>query len=249
MTSPLPGGSQEPAPVQRWEKEGLARLQAALVRDMLRFTAASLGDGSVVRGVLPGPDGRGVGRVVVWDGHDLGTSVAYDLPLLDRHGDNIPVCDLAAALRQAVRGWQAPGAQRTASGAGHDRDGHGIPVVAAENIGLLLEDGPEFDLTDALHGAAAGIAPSGGCESAGELCLLGFLLLDRYSARLYMTGEGLVDVVGLDVSLRDEAGTVAVGVTGLAAALPSLVADDQLRYNPSDAVDPYCSKVFDLAHW
>lgn len=231
--------------MQRWENEGLARLQAALVRGMLRFTAAPLGGGPVVRGVLPVLDGRGVGRVAVWDGHDVGTSVAFDLPLVDRHGDNIPVSALAAALRQSVRQssdgkWKA---------AGHDVDGHGIPVVAADEVGRILEDGPEFDLTDALHAAAAGITSSGGCEPAGKLCLLGFLLLDQHSARLYVTGEGLADTVGLDVSLRDEEGAVAVGITGLAAALPSLIAGDQLRYNPSDTVDPYCSAVFDLTHW
>lgn len=231
--------------MQRWENEGLARLQAALVRGMLRFTAAPLDGGPVVRGVLPVPNGRGVGRVAIWDGQDIETSVAYDLPLLDRHGDNIPASTVAAALRQAVR--QSSNIPRTA--ADHNRDGHGIPVVAAENMGLLLEDGPEFDLTDALHAAAAGITPPGGCEPAGKLCLLGFLLLDQHSARLYVTGEGLSDTVGLDVSLRDEEGAVTVGITGLAAALPSLIADDQLRYNPSDAVDPYCSEVFDLTHW
>jgi len=231
--------------MQRWENEGLARLQAALVRGMLRFTAAPLGGGPVVRGVLPVPDGRGVGRVVVWDGHDIGTSAAYDLPLLDRHGDNIPASALAAALRQAVR--QPSDALQTA--AGHDRDGHGIPVVAAENMGLLVEEGLEFDLTDALHAAVAGIAPSGGDERAEKLCLLGFLLLDQHRARLYVTAEGLSDMVGLDVSLRDEEGAVAVGITRLAAALPSLIADDQLRYNPSNAVDPYCTEVFDLTHW
>lgn len=233
--------------MQRWENEGLARLQAALVRGMLRFTAAPLGGGPVVRGVLPVPERRGVGRVAVWDGRDLGTSVAYDLPLLDRHGDNIPASELAAVLRQAVR--QSSNAAGTAEGAGHDRDGHGIPVVAAEEVGQLLEDGPEFDLTDALHAAAAGITSSEGGESAGKLCLLGFLLLDQHNARLYVSGEGLSDAVGLDVSLRDEEGAVTVGITGLAAALPSLIADDQLRYNPSDAVDPYCSEVFDLTHW
>ncbi len=101
----------------------------------------------------------------------------------------------------------------------------------------------------ALHAAAARITPSGGHERAGKLCLLGFLLLDQHSARLYVTGEGLSDTVGLDVSLRDEEGAVAVGITGLAAALPSLIAGDQLQYNPSDAEDPYCSEVFDLTHW
>lgn len=247
MTPLLPGENQEPAPVQQWEAEGLGRLQAALVRTMLRFTTAPLGGGPVVRGVLPGPHEQGVGRVVVWDGQDIATSVAYDLPLVDRHGDNIPASTLAAVLRQAVR--QAPAAPWTAAEVGHTREGHGIPVVAAEDMEQLLEDGPDFDLTDAFYAAAAGIAPSGGDERAEKLCLLGFLLLDQRCARLYVTGEGLSGMVGLDVSLRDEEGAVSVGITGLAAALPSLIADDQLRYNPSNAMDPYCPEVFDLTHW
>lgn len=86
-----------------------------------------------------------------------------------------------------------------------------------------------------------------GCDE--ELCLFGFLLLDQYSARLYVTGEGLSDVVSLDVSLRDEKGAITVGITGLAAALPTLMADDQLQYSPPDVVDPDCSAVFDLTHW
>lgn len=231
--------------MQRWESEGLARLQAALVQSMLRFTAVSLGGGPVVRGVLPVLDERGVGRVAVWDGRDIGTSVAYDLPLVDRNGDNIPTPALAATLRKAV--WQTFGTSRAP--ADHDRDGHGIPVLGVGEVERFLEGGPEFDLTDALHAAAAGIAPSPGGELAGRQRLLGFLLLDQRNARLYMTGQGLRGTVGLDVSLRDEEGAVTVGVTGLAAALPSLVADDQLRYNRSDASDPYCSQVFDLTHW
>ena len=229
--------------MQQWKAEGLTRLQAALVRGMLRFTASPLGGGPVVRGVLPLPDTRGAGRVVVWDGDDLGTSVAYDLPLLDGHGDNIPATTLAAALRKAVR--QSTRTPQATAG----RDGHGIPLAApSDELQQLLEGDAEFDLTDALHAAAAGISPpvEGPDE---ELRLLGFLLLDHRSARLYVTGEGLSDVVGLDVSLRDEEGAVAVGITGLAAALPALIADDQLQYNPSDAVDPYCSAVFDLTHW
>jgi len=226
--------------MQQWGGEGLAGLQAALVRDMLRFTAAPLGGGPVVRGVLPVAERGGVGRVVVWDGREIGTSVAYDLPLVDRFGDNVPSFALAAALRQAVR--QAPGSPRTTVDGG--LDGHGIPVRTVD-----LVDGPEFDLTDALHAAAEGITSSGDGEHGEALRLSGFLLLDASSARLYVDGDGLPGVVGLDVSLRDESGAVTVGVTGLAAALPSLIADDQLRYNPSDAVDPYCTQVFDLAHW
>ncbi|MFE1802986.1 hypothetical protein ACFW9L_43380 [Streptomyces sp. NPDC059517] len=185
--------------------------------------------------------------------------MAYDLPLVDRHGDNIPASVLAAALRQAVRRRQEPDVPGTAAdpdrdgdgdGDGDgDRDGHGIPVVDTEEVARLLEAGPELDLTDALHSAVAGIVLPGESEPAGKLRVCGFLLLDQYNARLYATGEGLSGVVGLDVSLRDEEGAVAVGITSLAAALPSLVVDDQLKYNPSDAVDPYCSEVFDLTHW
>ncbi|MET8980505.1 hypothetical protein ABZX85_33345 [Streptomyces sp. NPDC004539] len=223
--------------MQRWDDVGLARLRGGLVREMLRFTAVPLGGGPVVRGVVPVPGRGGVGRVVVWDGRDIGTSVAYDLPLLDRQGDHRPPFVLVAVLRRAVRQMFGD------LGAVEGRDGHGIPVVPLD-VGE-----PVFDLTDALQAAAAGIVPSGGGERGEELGLSGFLLLDRDSARLYVAGEGLTGVVGLDVSLSDGEGAVSVGVTGLAAALPSLVADDQLRYNPSDAVDPYCSQVFDLTHW
>ncbi|WP_328494658.1 hypothetical protein OHS59_19365 [Streptomyces sp. NBC_00414] len=191
--------------------------------------------------------------MVVWDGRIVGTSVAYDLPLVDQHGDNIPAFVLAATLRQIVRMRQEPDVPRTAADSDHggdgDRDGHGIPIVGTEGVARLLEAGPELDLTDALHAAVAGIVPPEESELAGKLGVCGFLLLDQRSARLYVTGEGLSGMVGLDVSLRDEEGAVAVGITGLAAALPSLIADDQLKYNPSDAVDPYCSEVFDLTHW
>ncbi|MEW2569265.1 hypothetical protein [Streptomyces sp. NPDC047070] len=192
--------------------------------------------------------------MVVWDGRVVGTSVAYDLPLVDRHGDNIPAFALAAALRQIVRMRQEPEVPRRAAdpdrnGGDPDRDGHGIPVVGTEEVARLLEVGPELDLADALHAAVAGIAPPGESEPARKLGVCGFLLLDQHRARLYVAGEGLSGVIGLDVSLRDEEGAVTVGITGLAAALPSLVADDELKYNPSDAVDPYCSEVFDLTHW
>ncbi|MFH8469004.1 hypothetical protein [Streptomyces sp. NPDC017991] len=121
--------------------------------------------------------------------------------------------------------------------------------MGTQEVARLLEAGPELDLTDALHAAVAGIVPLGESEPAGRLDVCGFLLPVQRSARLYVAGEGLSGVVGLDVSLRDEEGAVAVGLTGLAAALPSLITDDQLKYNRSDAVDPYCSDVFDLTYW
>lgn len=200
----------------------------------------------MVRGVLPLPQHRDVVRVVVWDGTVPTTSTAYDVSLLDRDGNDIPATGLVAAVRQLVR--HSPG-DRPAAPAG-PRDGHGFPVVSADAVRLLLDTYPApLDLTDALHAAATGIAPSQDTGNQDGLLLLGFLLLEKERARLYVTGDGLPRTVGLDVALRDRHGAVISSITGLSAALPSLIADDQLQYNPSDETDPYCVQVFDLTHW
>ncbi|MFD9305412.1 hypothetical protein ACFWCB_22610 [Streptomyces sp. NPDC060048] len=173
------------------------------------------------------------------------TSQAYDVPLLDRDGNHIPAAELVAAVRHLVRHPpdDRPGAPAPL------RDGYGIPVVPCETLRGLLDTHPTLlDLTDALHAAATGITPVADTGSQ-ELLLLGFLLLDERQARLYVTGDALPDTVGLDVALRDEHGVLKPGVTGLASALPSLIADDQLRYNPSQETDPYCAQLFDLTHW
>ncbi|MFB6523703.1 hypothetical protein [Streptomyces sp. NPDC056401] len=82
-------------------------------------------------------------------------------------------------------------------------------------------------------------------DNQDGLVLLGFLLLPEERARLYLTGDGLADTIGLDVRLRDRDGTASSAITGLSAALPSLINNDQLQYNPSDETDPYCVEVFD----
>ncbi|WP_330334402.1 hypothetical protein OHS33_34735 [Streptomyces sp. NBC_00536] len=210
----------------------------------------------MVRGVLPLPQHRDLVRVVVWDGTAPTTSRAYDVPLLDPDGNDVPAAELVAAVRQLVR--HSPG-DRPPAPAG-PRDGHGIPVVPVDTVRKILDAHPAaLDLSDALYAAAAGIAPSrdtagdtdAGTGSQDGLVLLGFLLLDkgRERARLYVTGGGLPGTVGLDVGLRDRHGAVISAITGLSAALPSLIADDQLSYNPSDETDPYCATVFDLTHW
>ncbi|MBT2449279.1 hypothetical protein J7F03_19710 [Streptomyces sp. ISL-43] len=200
----------------------------------------------MVRGVLPLPQHRDLVRVVVWDGIAPTTSMAYDVPLSDHDGNDVPAAELVAAVRQLVR--HSPGDVPLASA--DPGDGHGIPVVPAETVRLILDAHPQaLDLTDALHAAATGIAPSVDTGNQDGLVLLGFLLLDEERARLYLTGGGLPDTVGLDVGLRDRHGAVISAITGLSAALPSLIADDQLQYNPSDETDPCCVKVFDLTHW
>ncbi len=51
------------------------------------------------------------------------------------------------------------------------------------------------------------------------------------------------------MALRDPHGSVTVGLIGLAAALPGLIADDQVRYIPSEETDPYGAQLFDLTRW
>lgn len=198
-----------------------------------------------MRGVLPHPQQRDLVRVVVWDGADLRTSQAYDVPLLDRGGNDIPAAELVAAVRHLVRHPPAPRQKEPAP----LRDAYGFPVTSSETLRVFLDAHPTaLDLTDSLHAAATRMT-TGPDTGEQDLLLLGFLLLDDSRARFYVTGDALAYPVGLDVALRDKHGAPKVGITGLAAALPSLIAEDQLRYNPSEATDPYCSQVFDLTHW
>ncbi|MFD6892294.1 hypothetical protein [Streptomyces sp. NPDC059957] len=205
-----------------------------------------MGGGPAVRGVLPLTEPRGLVRIVVGDGSAPETSTAYDVPLLDPEGNDVPAAGLLAAVRQLVR--QSPGGRPLAPAGPGER--LGIPLVAAETVRLILDAHPGvLDVTDALHAAATDIAPSADTDNPDGLVLVGFLLLDEERARLYLTGGGLPDTVGLDVALRDRHGAVVPAITGLSAALPSLITAEQLQYNPSDESDPYCAEVFDLTHW
>ncbi|MGX9888736.1 hypothetical protein [Streptomyces sp. NPDC002276] len=64
-----------------WDEAGLSGLRARLARELLgRATAFTLGpDVRLVRGVVTPPERSDVGRVVVWDGRRLDSSVAFDL--------------------------------------------------------------------------------------------------------------------------------------------------------------------------
>ncbi|WCD90646.1 hypothetical protein KPP03845_107074 [Streptomyces xanthophaeus] len=67
--------------------------------------------------------------------------------------------------------------------------------------------------------------------------------------RPHVTADTLPGTIGLDAALRDPHGSVTVGLIGLAAALPGLIADDPLRCNPSEETDPYGAQLFDLTRW
>ncbi|GGR23379.1 hypothetical protein [Streptomyces roseolus] len=224
------------------DSEGLADLHRVLVRRLIRFTAPPLSGAAgavLVRGCLPPPERQGVTRVVLWDGHALESSVAYDLPLTCPEDGNIPWSHLIGAFRRVLSSPPSP--------AGTDPTG--IPLADARSRVLEALDSVTFDTGDALHAAASMLQPPDEPEGGGRLLLDGFLLQDRATARLYVTAPGIVGSLGLDVSLCDESGRVRVGNTALMAALPSLV-PDELDHNRSPAQDPYApAGVYDFTHW
>lgn len=190
----------------------------------------------VVRGVLQPPRDPATTRVVVWDGRNAATSMAYDLPLTDGCDDSIPWCSLIAALRHLVGGARDRDAQEADT-----------PVVDARAEVLRLLQAPSYDVTDALYSAVSMLEP-GRRAREESMRLSGFLLLNERTARLYIDAPLLPDRIGLDVALRDENGNPTVDHTALAYALPSLV-PDELEWNTSKARDPYCSAVYDFTHW
>jgi hypothetical protein len=230
-----------------WDETGLSGLQAQLAHEMLSsVTAFAIGQGvRLVRGVVNAPDRRGVGRVVLWDGERLDMSVAFDMPLTDTQGANIPSGDLAAALRSAL----AACSEREVEGA--PRDAFGIPVIDASAAVHGFVDQPRFHISDALQAAAAAFSVFEEPDEPTELRLRGFLLLDQATCRLYLDTPTSQDVppFGVDLPLRDEDGSVVVGVTGAHAVLPVLLETGELERMRRDVHDPYCRAVYDLVDW
>jgi hypothetical protein len=232
-----------------WDEKGLSDLQAQLAHEMLSsVTAFATGQGvRLVRGVVNAPDRRGVGRVVLWDGQQLDTSVAFDVPLTDAHGTNIPAGDLAAALRSRLAGSIEREVEKA------PRDPFGIPVVDASAAVHGFVDHPRFHLSDALRAAAAAFSAPAEPDAVAELRLRGFLLLDQETCRLYLdtpTPKSQdAPPFGVDLPLRDEEGAVAVGVTGAQAVLPVLLETGELERMRKNVHDPYCHAVYDLVDW
>ncbi len=174
----------------QWSKAGLSGLQSQLAREMLSWVATPLSGqvSRLVRGVVE-PHGRsGIGRVILWDGRSLGTSVAYDVPLVDGHGGNISPGDLVAALRH---GLADPDPDRTGTSA---RDGFGIPVLDATTLVYDFIEHPQFHITDALAAVGAAFAAPLEADEPPELRLRGFLLLDDRTCRLYLDTPESEDV-------------------------------------------------------
>ncbi|MFI8514056.1 hypothetical protein ACIGHB_23300 [Streptomyces sp. NPDC085460] len=225
-----------------WDDEGLADLHRILMWQLLRFTSSPLSDTTgarLVRGVLMPPEQRGITRVVLWDGHRLEGSSAYDVPLVHPQGDNIPWPHLVAAFRRVLVRPPAP----------DSIDPAGVPLADARRHVLAALDHVAFELGDALHAAVSMLQPPDAPEEGSRLRLDGFLLRDRATARLYVTTPDIADRLGLDVSLHDDDGRVRAGNTALMAALPSLV-PDELDSNRSSSQDTYApAGVYDFTHW
>ncbi len=240
-----------------WTEEDLNRLHRVVVRALQRHVSpapgaegAAGGEGRPVRGVVQPPGRPDTTRVVLWDGRDLDSSVAYDLPLVeDFHDGNVPWSVIAAVLRQLAAAGPDPAAATSV-------DGLGIPVVDARPATWRFMEEPVYDLTDALHAAVSMIGYYGGDpDPEPELLLGGFLLVGPDTVRLYVdrtagaaAAAGPAPRIGVDISLRYEGGAVRGGFTGTMAALPSLVRDE-LDWNASEAEDPYCSAVYDFTRW
>ncbi|MFF2363833.1 hypothetical protein ACFVU0_14125 [Streptomyces sp. NPDC058122] len=193
---------------------------------------------------MASPDRSGVGRVILWDGQQLDTSLAFDMPLTDAHGGNIPSGDLAAALRSAL----ADCSERDVEEA--PRDAFGIPVIDASAAVHDFVAQPRFHVADALHAAAAAFSDSEQPEMPAELRLRGFLLLDQSVCRLYLDTPASQDAppFGIDLPLRDESGAVVIGVTAVHTALPVLLQGELERLR-KNVHDPYCHAVYDLVDW
>ncbi|MFD4878515.1 hypothetical protein ACFWOB_34795 [Streptomyces sp. NPDC058420] len=149
----------------------------------------------------------------------MDSSVAYDLPLTDPHGGNIPPGHLMAALRNALADHSEREVEQV------PRDAFGIPVLDASPAVHTLTAHPRFHLPDALHATAAPFTTLPEPNEPAELRLRGFLLLDESTCRPYLDPPGAESAppFGVDLPLRDEDGSLVVGMTAAHSALPVLL--------------------------
>ncbi|MCX4803566.1 hypothetical protein OG594_18240 [Streptomyces sp. NBC_01214] len=203
----------------------------------------------------PGAERPGLTRVVLWDGHAPGTSVAYDLPWSTRTTPTSRGPAIEGTLRRLAAGPPPEPAVR---------DGPGIPVVDAGAEAVRFGEDPGYDRSDALHAAVSVLSPfSVPPESVPEpeLLLGGFLVTGPDTVRLYVDRtDGPAVPAGPARPAGRPLGSAWTcpywtsgdayegGCTALMAALPSLVRGE-LDQNASEAEDPYGAGVCDFTYW
>jgi len=236
-------------------------LLEGLLGRLREFVAAPLTPGShVVRGVLPPTEMDRGARVVLWDGRDLGTSYALEVPLLDGDGGEIPHDQVIGALRVCI-------AQREVLGPPFLDDGFAVPVFDARCHFLRTVDAPPLTLADAVYlpllslGPASGAAPvsddveedaeadGDGDGDGAEWRLLGFMLVDERYARYYVRWTETGEVWGLDFCMRDEAGKVDSRGGTADMIFPALASSRDLGRFRRPVSDIRCQAVYDLTAW
>ncbi|MER0484592.1 hypothetical protein ABR737_40765 [Streptomyces sp. Edi2] len=234
-------------------------LLESLLGRLREFVASPLTPGSyVLRGLLPPAEGDRGARVVLWDGHDLDSTYALEIPLLDEDGEEIPHDRFIAALRACI-------AQRHALGPSFPDEVFPVPVIDARRHFLDAAGAPPLTLADALHlpllslGPANGPPPLSGnveeeadeAEEAGEAewRLLGFMLVDERHARYYVRWAGTGEVWGLDFCMRDEAGKVDARGGTADMIFPALASSHDLERFQRPVSDGRCRAVYDLTAW
>ncbi|MEV5126534.1 hypothetical protein AB0K49_27655 [Streptomyces decoyicus] len=228
-------------------------LLESLLGRLREFVASPLTPGShVLRGLLPPTDRDRGARVVLWDGQDLGTTYALEIPLLDDDGEEIPHDHFIAALRACI-------AQREALGPPSPDEVFPVPVLDARRHFLRTVDAPPLTLADAVYlpllslGSANDPAPLSEDveEEAGEAewRLLGFMLVDERYARYYVRWTATGDVWGLDFCMRDEAGKVDSRGGTADMIFPALASSDDLARFQRPVSDIRCQAVYDLTTW
>ncbi|MFG2526749.1 hypothetical protein [Streptomyces sp. NPDC048516] len=228
-------------------------LLESLLGRLREFVASPLTPGSqVLRGLLPPTEGDRGARVVLWDGQDLGSAYALEIPLLDDDGEEIPHDHFIAALRGCI-------AQRDALGPPSPDEVFPVPVLDARRHFLDALDAPPLTVADALHLPLLSLGPANGPaplsedveEEAGEAewRLLGFMLIDERHARYYVRWAETGDVWGLDFCMRDEAGKVDAHGGTANMIFPALASSHDLERFQRPIFDSRCQAVYDLTTW
>ncbi|MEU9000073.1 hypothetical protein AB0C95_35535 [Streptomyces caniferus] len=228
-------------------------LPESLLGRLREFVASPLTPGSqVLRGLLPPTEIDRGARVVLWDGQDLGTSYALEIPLLDDDGEEIPHDYFIAALRACV-------ARHESLGPSFPDEGFAVPVRDARRHFLRTVEDPPLALADAVYlpllslGSANDPVPlsEDGEEEAGEgeWRLLGFMLVDERYARYYARWTETGAVWGLDFCMRDEAGKVDSRGGTANMIFPALVSSHDLERFRRPVSDIRCQAVYDLTAW
>lgn len=228
-------------------------LLGSLLGRLREFVASPLTPGShVLRGLLPPTAMDRGATVVLWDGQDLGSTYALEIPLLDDDGEEIPHDNFIAALRACI-------AQREALGPPSTDTVFPVPVLDARRHFLNTVDSPPLTLADAVYLPLLSLGSANDPaslsedveEEAGEVewRLLGFMLVDERYARYYVRWTETGDVWGLDFCMRDDAGRVDSRGGTADMIFPVLASSHDLERFQRPVSDNRCQAVFDLTTW